>query len=108
MTPAEREHHWQQQLERWHNSGLSGAAFCQRQLLSYHQFAYWRRKLEAVAAAPDAEHLPTTGFARVTRLGPASESVSSELTLTLPGGMTISGLHASNLDLLGAILRQLP
>jgi hypothetical protein len=29
------------------------------------------------------------------------------LTLRLPGGMAITGLHAGNVDLLGAILRQL-
>jgi hypothetical protein len=30
-----------------------------------------------------------------------------ELTLMLPGGIAITGLHAGNVDVLGAILRQL-
>jgi lauroyl/myristoyl acyltransferase len=30
-----------------------------------------------------------------------------ELTLALPGGLTITGMHAGNIELLGMILRQL-
>jgi hypothetical protein len=49
--------------------------------------------------------VPTSGFARVTQV--AASPLSDDLTLRLPGGMAITGLHAGNVDLLGAILRQL-
>jgi hypothetical protein len=49
--------------------------------------------------------VPTSGFARVTRV--AASPVSNDLTLKLPSGMAITGLHAGNVDLLSAILRQL-
>ena len=90
MTTQERADFWQQQITAWLDSGLSGHAFCKSQALVYHQFAYWRKKLEQPV---DSDSLP--GFARVG------------LTLTLPNGITLSGLHLGNIDLLGAIMRQL-
>lgn len=100
MTHQERTHHWQQQVDLWRDSGLSGATFCKQFDLSYHQFIYWRRKFEEVGSELD-QH---SGFTRVTRLAP---QVCGELTLTLPSGLTITGLHAGNVELLGSILRQL-
>lgn len=94
--------YWQQQIRDWQASRLSGAAFCKQQALSYHQFVYWRRKLTPSAAAPAAS---TPGFVRVTPIQP--EQATTELTLSLPGGIAITGLHAGNIALLGAILRQL-
>ena len=38
MTRTERHHFWQQTLAEWTASGLSGAAFCTQQSLSYHRF----------------------------------------------------------------------
>jgi hypothetical protein len=105
MNSAERTHYWQQHIEHWRDTGLSGAAFCKQQSLSYHQFVYWRRKLEGTDDATDTERTPTSGFARVTQV--ATSPLSDDLTLRLPGGMAITGLHAGNVDLLGAILRQL-
>lgn len=96
MTAQSRETFWQQQLLDWQDSGLSGIAFCSQQNLSYHQFTYWRRKLADGAASK------AVGFARV-----AMVPVPMELTLTLPGGIAITGLHAGNVGLLGAILGQL-
>ena len=38
---------------------------------------------------------------------PAPVATEVDLTLTLPNGVVISGLHAGNISLLGAIMRQL-
>ncbi|MEA9429631.1 IS66 family insertion sequence element accessory protein TnpB, partial [Aeromonas caviae] len=84
----------------WLDSGLSGHAFCKSQALVYHQFAYWRKKLEQPV---DSDSLP--GFVRVAMPAPVGTEVG--LTLTLPNGITLSGLHPGNIDLLGAIMRQL-
>ena len=58
-------------LPGWTASGLSGAAFCTQQTLSYHRFVYERRKLRHT------------------------------------GGVSVTDLHAGNIELLGAVLRQL-
>lgn len=100
MPHQERTRHWQQQFDQWRDSGLSGAAFCKQFDLSYHQFCYWRRKFEQLGSGHDQP----SGFTRVTHLSPQA---LGELTLTLPSGMAITGLHAGNIELLGSILRQL-
>ncbi|MDN3508841.1 MAG: hypothetical protein P0S93_02275 [Candidatus Neptunochlamydia sp.] len=33
---------WQEKLEEWKTSGLSGSAWCRQNQLSYYQFNYWR------------------------------------------------------------------
>lgn len=100
MTHQERTLYWQQHVDHWRDSGLSGAAFCKQFDLPYHQFTYWHRKFETVSIELDQP----SGFARVTCL--PSQSFG-ELTLTLPSGLAITGLHAGNVELLGSILRQL-
>lgn len=102
MTTHERAAFWHEQLTAWLSSQLSGPAFCKHHALSYHQFSYWRRKL----ARPQPEMADTpAGFARVTL--PPSLATDPGLTLTFPNGITLSGLHLGNIDLLGPIMRQL-
>jgi hypothetical protein len=103
MTHQERTQHWQQQLDNWRDSGLSGAVFCKQHEMSYHQFTYWRRKRLKADGDP-LQSEGTSGFARVTCL---PSQPMDELTLALPGGLTITGMHAGNIELLGMILRQL-
>ena len=93
---------WQKTLSDWQESGVSGAAFCKQQSLSYHRFVYWRRKLNGSTNIKKA--LPS-GFARAAPV-PKGQAKDG-LTVTLPGGVSITGLHAGNIELLGMVLRQL-
>ena len=62
------------------------------------------QRLIALLEQPvDSDSLP--GFVRVAMPAPVGTEVG--LTLTLPNGITLSGLHPGNIDLLGAIMRQL-
>lgn len=106
MTPTERVHAWQQHITDWEVSGVSGSAYCKRQSLVYHQFVYWRQKLTPAADFPKQEQA-TTGFARVVSAPGAHVGGADVLTVALPGGVSITGLHAGNIELLGAVLRQL-
>lgn len=108
MTPTEKVHFWRQQMNDWEATGLSGNAFCKQQSLIYHQFVYWRQKL--TSGEDTRKQTPaTTGFTRVVpsapRIGVAGDA--DGLTVSLPGGVSITGLHAGNIELLGAVLRQL-
>jgi hypothetical protein len=106
MTPTKRAHVWQQHITDWQASGVSGSAYCKQQSLIYHQFVYWRRKLNTIEAPPTSEEAQAnSGFARVVSVpGP---DTTEGLTVSLPGGVSINGLHAGNIELLGAVLRQL-
>ena len=100
MTRTERHHFWQQTLADWADSGLSGAAFCREHALGYHQFRYWCRKLR-----PEGESQTGPGF---TRVAPVVDADTADgLTVSLPSGVSITGLHAGNVELLSAVLSQL-
>ncbi|MDZ7809996.1 MAG: IS66 family insertion sequence element accessory protein TnpB, partial [Arhodomonas sp.] len=94
MSGAELHHFWQQTLAEWTASGLSGAAFCKQQSLTYHQFVYWRRKLRGASesAGHGQEPASPAGFARVVPV--AHGATADGLTVSLPGGVSITGLHA--------------
>lgn len=106
MAQQECKQYWQQQITEWQASGLFGMAFCQQEALTYHQFSYCRQKLLASVSSTDEQ---AVGFAAVAYPGavPAKEIDSAGLTVSLPGGITITGLHAGNVALLGELLRQL-
>ena len=104
MTPAERAHVWQQHITEWEASGVSGSAYCKQQSLVYHQFVYWRQKLTPTEDSPKQAQT-VTGFARV--VSAPGTGRADGLTVALPGGVSIAGLHAGNIELLGAVLRQL-
>lgn len=107
MASTELHHFWHQTLADWAASGLSGAAFCKEQSLTYHQFAYWRQKLRGSGESAGRGHetASSAGFARVAPV--ADDDSADGLTVSLPGGVSITGLHAGNIELLGAVLRQL-
>ena len=97
----EREQLWQKHITEWQASELSGMAYCKQQSLTYCRFVYWRKKLASVASDGPA----SSGFAKVAPVS-RLEAVDG-LTVSLPGGVSITGLHAGNIELLGAVLRQL-
>ena len=104
MTTKDRHQYWQQCIIDWQASALSGAAYCKQHSITYHQFTYWRRKLLEEGLN---QQQSSAGFTRVTAIEPQPFITQPELTLTLPSGVAITGLHAGNIDVLGAILRQL-
>ena len=106
MTPTERAHVWQQHIIDWEASGVSGSAYCKQQSLVYHQFVYWRQKLTPTEDSPKQDQA-AIGFTRVVAVPGASIGGAGGLTVALPGGVSITGLHAGNIELLGAVLRQL-
>ncbi|EAZ98513.1 IS66 family insertion sequence element accessory protein TnpA [Marinobacter sp. ELB17] len=106
MTPTERAHVWQQHITDWEASGVSGSAYCKQQSLVYHQFVYWRQKLAPTEGSPKQDQA-ATGFARVVSAPSVGICEADDLTVSLPGGASITGLHAGNIELLGAVLRQL-
>lgn len=102
MTTQKHQQYWQQQISACQAAGLSGAAYCKQHQLSYHKFAYWRSKLSKLEDAKQSATVPA-GFAKAV----VTQPLSTGLTLSLPGGLSISGFHAGNIDLLGTVLKQL-
>lgn len=61
---------WQQHINTWKNSGLSGPKFCQVNNLIYHRFAYWHKKLAIAEEKPQQtdgmDAPPSTALMRQT------------------------------------------
>ena len=110
MSVQTRAQFWQAEIANWQASGQTGPNYCQQRDLVYHQFVYWRRKLLESELTP-SEHAsgnPPAGFTRVTQASqPLASASDSGITLKLPSGIAISGLHAGNLSVLSGILRLL-
>jgi hypothetical protein len=104
MTPTERAHVWQplQHITEWQASGVSGSVYRKQKSLVYHQFVYWRRKLAPTADSLEQEQA-VTEFTRVVSVPGAGIGGVDGLTVALPGGVSITGLHAGNIELLGSV-----
>lgn len=75
---AEAREIWAERLRRFEQSGLSAAAFCQREGVSSQSPYYWRRKL--APHAPDATQ---------PRLLPVRIPDAAPVELVLPGGCSL-------------------
>jgi hypothetical protein len=102
MTPTERAHVWQQHITEWQVSGVSDRAYCKQQSLVYPQFVYWRQKLAPTEDSREQEQA-VTGFTQVVSAPGVGIGGADGLTVSLPGGVSITGLHAGNIELLGAV-----
>jgi hypothetical protein len=49
---------WEKTLAEFHQSSLSGAAFCKQQGIAYASFCKWRHKLQSSAAQPEKSTMP--------------------------------------------------
>ena len=105
MSNSERANQWQNHINQWQESGLSGAKFCKRAELDLAQFYYWKNKLLSNTRHIAVDKKRPTGFASVVITD--SALVGDGLSFTLPNGCAIVGINGANVSLVGAILAQL-
>lgn len=108
-TRDERQQYWQQQMEIYEASGLSGRQYCEQTQLTYHCFIYWRRKLcqavEFNEVAPSKPMTPVSpGFIAVRRPTPVYPQVEEGLLLSLPNGFTIGNIQGGTIALVPDLL----
>lgn len=84
MTPQQKRQYWQTQLQTQADSGLSKAAFCQREGLRPSTFYYWAGKLKATDTARNHTIHP------VLLSEPEPHYQAHHLTLTLPNGCQLA------------------
>ncbi len=76
---------WQKIMRHFKKSGLTVAAFCEREDLSRSAFAEWMRKLgEKATPQPQFVEIPTNHPAR-----PLAPPPQGDFELTLPGGVVL-------------------
>jgi transposase len=96
LDPATHQR-WQQRLDRFHRSGLTVPAFCDREGISTASFYAWRRRLQADLTPPDAD------TPRLVPIRLVNPPVSAPVELLLPSGVVLRLSPDSDL----AWLRQL-
>ena len=95
---------WQQRIQSWRQTSLSQAQWCKQNNVKPSQFWYWRKKLEGSSTSLKKDKT-VSSFVPVA-LAPEPKTPSTEatpLSISLPGGVTVSGIDHSNL----ALVRQL-
>ena len=67
---------WQEKLEEWETSGLSGSAWCKKNQLSYYQFNYWRNIFIRKASPPKSLSVSQEDFIEIKEEIPSEEGSS--------------------------------
>lgn len=112
MKPVnDRLQFWQNHLQHYQASGLSGMQYCEQEQLAYHCFIYWRRKFTAMEGVVPREPArlakSKTGFVGVGLPTPTGSVTDEALELALPNGLVIGNIHSGNLELVGRLLESL-
>ena len=94
--------YWQQQVEDWQATDQSQKAFCQSRNLNYHRFGYWRRKFLEQCREDNAQQ--ATGFVPVSY---HQQPTTSDLSLSLPGGLVLQGIATDNLPVVYQLVKHL-
>ncbi|WP_448215653.1 IS66 family insertion sequence element accessory protein TnpA [Endozoicomonas sp. 2B-B] len=102
--PADSE--WLERVQSWRDSGLTQSAWCQQHGIRVSKFGYWKRKLDTT---PSVKPTPNnSGFVQVTpQPEPGAPSRITPLSITLPSGVTVSGIDESNLSLCEQLVRDM-
>ena len=94
-------YYWQEHIEAWRSGSDSQVAYCKAHDLVYHRFVYWRRKCDTAMPAPDVRKI-SGGFAKVI----CEPEVDTGLTLSLPNGLVLRGINATNVSVVHQLLDQ--
>lgn len=78
---------WSALFERFEASGLSGAAFCERERISKSSFARWKRLLGAGQAEASGEFVEWASARAAST--PTEVLAAGELELSFPGGVRL-------------------
>lgn len=99
---VQQEPDWPEHFKQWRQSGLTQSEYCSQAGLSRHRFKYWRRKLEPETFRSRRQQ--KSGF---VPLQVKTSPVVPSLSLTLPNGLVVHGIDASNVELVKQLVAQL-
>lgn len=105
MSRADIALHWSQHIQRWQNTSLKQAEYCRQHSLNQSQFSYWKHK--QTQHADESYHSLKSGFAVAQVETTTHYQAPSELSLSLPDGTALSGIHSGNLNLVAQLLELL-
>jgi len=97
-TREEKRVYWASHVKEWKASGETQSGYCRRHRLKAHQLSYWKQVFESNSST---EQTPTcSGFVAVQVADPHPQG----LTIRLPNGLRLEGVHAENLVVVRAVI----
>ena len=102
QTQISKSDVWQKHLQSQRESGLSQQAYCQQHGLKSHQFWYWKRKLEGPKR--QSTKPSSSVFVPVSLASPVS---NPGLSITLPNGISLSGIAEHNHHIVQQLMKVL-
>ena len=90
---------WQVQLEDWKASGLSQSAWCKKNGISPKRFWYWKKKLLPTPLQQSTVKVKESSSSFVPVTIVPEPSPADDLSLSLPDGLTITGITRDNMEI---------
>ena len=100
-TMAEKREYWANHAKNWKASGESKRSYAHRHNLRADQLGYWVQVFEAKPQTRNKAE--AKGFVAVSVTTPGVE----DLSIKLPNGLRLEGIHAGNLDLTRTLIERL-
>ncbi len=92
---------WAKRVEAQQASGLSAAAWCRKEKVSYSSFIYWRRRLRREEAEPGSKH---PAFQEIVLAGGGGSA--GRIEVCLPGGLSIRVPAGADRETLRLVLEE--
>jgi hypothetical protein len=97
-TKQGKRDYWANQVKQWKASGETQSNYCRRHNLKPHQMTYWS---QVYRSKPQSESASSShGFVALKVI----DSATPALTLLLPNGVRLEGVHAGNLSVVREII----
>lgn len=100
-TIEEKRAYWAEHAKKWKESGESKRSYALRNNLRPDQLGYWVQVFEAKPQTSNKTE--SKGFVAVSVTTPADQG----LTVKLPNGLILEGVHSANLDITRALIGSL-
>ena len=97
-TREEKRIYWASHIKEWKASGETQRGYCRQHHLKPYQLTYWRQVFEFKLKT--AQTSVSSGFVPVQ----VAPSRAQGLTVRLPSGVCVEGVHAGNLAVTQALI----
>lgn len=100
-TREEKRAYWASHVKAWQESGETQRSYCHHHQLKPHRLTYWKQVFKP---KPETTPMPAAnGFLPVH----VTSSAPQGLTVRLPSGVSIEGVHTGNLAETQALIEHL-
>jgi len=98
-TREEKRAYWSRLVKEWQASGETQSNYCRRHKLKLHQLIYWKQLFDGKTRIKKDQSSSDFVSVKMTE-----NSVPQGLTLRLPNGLQLDGIHTNNLALVREII----